>query len=316
MLTVAYLTNRKESKIEWFLHSFANEVRRRGVGWDTLKLVVVDFHISPTVIGSRLRLIDLCLEAGIECAITLTPPKPSIVQGPHRLTPMDCFDASNARNTALCYAPDGYIAYVDDLSVMLPGWLDAVLEAQSVHYVACGAYRKVKDLVVSDGEIQSFTHHTPGEDHRLWHKAHHNPCPSNWLYGCSAAIPVEALELINGWPEDFCQSLSYEDSVTGQALAANGYIMRYDPRMMTYESEEHHHVGTPFFRWDPGVSPNDKSHALLDKCRGLKRFPNHFGGGFQSIHELRKHVLSGGEFPVRTEPTHEWFTGKRWQDIP
>lgn len=310
MLTIAYLTNRKDCRIEWFFQSLANEVKRVGCGWEGIKIVVVDYWRWYDEGNSRQ--FEFITKAHIsECpVITHVPPAPTVWQGPHRLTKEDHFDAANTRNTALCYAPDGYIVYVDDLSVLLPGWLDGVLEAQRVHYIACGAYRKVKELVVESGNIKSFTPFPAGDDPRQKLPHLHQRCPPNWMYGCSFAAPVEALLAINGQPALWCAGMAYEDAVSGEALGRHGYIFRYDPRMMTYESEELHSQNKPFRRDDPGVSPNDKSHALLDKCRGVKSFPNDFGGGFTRLSGLRQHILAGGSFPIPTEPTTEWFTGK------
>ena len=314
-LTVAYLTNRKDCRIEWFFHSLANEVKRVGCGWESIKLVVVDYWMWYDHDNSRRdEFVRKAHEAG--CPIPVhVPPAPTVWQGPHKITKEDHFDAANTRNTAVCYAPDGYIAFVDDLSVLLPGWLDGVQEAQRVHYIACGAYRKVKDLVVENGSIKSFTPHPPGEDARSKLVQHHLRCPANWMYGCSFAAPVEALLLINGQPALWCSGMGYEDSVSGEALSRHGYIFRYDTRMMSYESEELHYQNRPFRRDDPGVSPNDKSHALLDRCRGVREFPNDFGGGFTRLADIRQHILSGGAFPIPTAPTHEWFTGKPLSEL-
>lgn len=310
MLTIAYLTNRKDCRIEWFFQSLANEVARTLIGWDQIKVVVVDYWMWYDTDNSRRdEFVRKAFDAGCQKP-THVPPAPTVWQGPHKLTKEDHFDAANTRNTALCYALDGYIVYVDDLSVLLPGWLDGVLEAKRVHYIACGAYRKVKDLVVVQGAVNSFTPFPAGDDNRQKLPQLHANCPPNWMYGCSFAAPVEALLAINGQPALWCAGMSYEDAVSGEALGRNGYIFRYDPRMMTYESEELHAQGKPFRRDDPGVSPNDKSHALLDKCRGVKSFPNNFGGGFTKLADLRQHILAGGSFPIPTEPTTEWFTGK------
>lgn len=315
MLTVAYLTNRKDCRIEWFFQSLANEVARTKASWNDFKIVVVDYWMWYDHDNSRRdEFLRKASEAG--CPIPVhVPPAPTVWQGPHKLTKEDHFDAANTRNTAVCYAPDGYIVYVDDLSVLLPGWLDGVLEAQKVHYIACGAYRKVKDLVVENGRVVSFTPHPPGDDPRLKLTQFHHRCPSNWMYGCSFAAPVEAMLMINGQPALWCAGMGYEDSVSGDALSRNGYVFRYDTRMMTYESEELHSQNRPFRRDDPGVSPHDKSHALLDKCQGVKSFPNDFGGGFTKLADLRRHILGGGAFPIPTEPSVEWFTGKPLSEL-
>ena len=41
----------------------------------------------------------------------------------------------------------------------------------------------------------------------------------------------------------------------------------------------------------------------------VDHFENDFGEPFgQDLRALRKHVLAGGDFPVRKNPTSEWWT--------
>lgn len=299
MLTIAYLTSRREPKIEWFSASLARETAQH----PDLKfrVVIVDFFHNYD--ANRLRPFS-------HDGWTLTAPKPTVWQGPNRLTKEDWFAASNARNTALCLATDGHIAYVDDLSVFQPGWLTYVREAMARGSVTCGAYRKVRDLVVNAaGDTVSFTDFPSGHDNRYGGGSDAGPvlCHGNWLYGCSLVAPVEAFLEINGWPE-ICDGLGFEDCITGIMLEHKGWAIEYDRRMMTFEAEELHHVGPVMKRSDYGVSPNDKSHAVLKMAQqGDGWHPGFFPEG--GIAALRRHMLAGGEFPIVGIPQHEWFTG-------
>jgi len=181
-LTISYCTSRKDPKIEWFLDSLYREC---GGNYDGIKIVVVPYMKLPLHLSSSVPEIRSIIN------LTAVPPKPNVWQGKHRLTSTDWFAAANSRNTALCLAPDGYIAYVDDLSVLLPGWLDRVKAAMDGNYIVCGSYQKVKDLVVENGEVKSFTEFEAGKDTR--HKftlSPLHPCVGGWLYGCSCAMPV------------------------------------------------------------------------------------------------------------------------------
>lgn len=293
-LTIAYLTSRKDPKYSWFLSSLCRQLD----GEEMPRIVMVDYHVSgKSEVGRTI----------------ITPPKPSVWQGPHRLTKEDYFAASNARNTALCYAPDGWIAYVDDLSVLMPGWLNCIKEAMAGNYIVCGSYRKVKKLVVENGEVKSFDPFS--DDNRLAQtKQDVMPCGGNWMYGCSVAGPVEAFLTVNGWPEDLCDGMGFEDCVMGIAMRNAGFDMRYDRRMMTLESEEHHHGEGAAFRKDDwhfengvpvrgGNGRDDKSHAVLNIAYQSKRFPNSY-----DIRELRASILAGGEFPIQKTPEHEWYS--------
>jgi hypothetical protein len=290
-LTICWLTNRRDHKAEWFLDSLHREL---GGDYSGVSVIMIDPRLSAGSVNAR------CV-----------PPKPSTWQGPHRLTKEDWFAACNARNTGLCFAPDGWIAYADDLSVLLPGWLQSVREAMDGNYIVCGAYQKVNGLVVERGEVKAFTPIEGCVDAR-WQFGQDTRAvqvEGNFLYGCSSAMPVEALLAINGWPEDLCDGLGFEDCLTGHALENAGYVLRYDRRMKTLESDELHFVETPLKRYDFGVHPNNKTHAALRIARNAKRFDNpSLGEG--GIRALRAKVLAGEPFPVPTGPTHEWFTGK------
>ena len=147
VLTIAYMTNRREPRVDWFFASLARELSTAAAGeLGNLRCVVVDFWADES--GRRATFAALA-PAGVE--LVHVPPKPTVWQGPHRLTGRDYFAAASARNTALCLAPDGWIAYVDDLSVLLPGWLAACRQGCQVHGVVCGAYKKVLFLEVEHG---------------------------------------------------------------------------------------------------------------------------------------------------------------------
>lgn len=321
-LTIAYMTARKEPKIEWFIHSLRREVAGK---WDGIQVVIVDFWNQPMVAdgwgaaelekrGADFR--DLFCSAGLgDAGLQWCAPCGNVWQGPHRLTKENFFDASNARNTAIMVAKYDWILFVDDLSVMMPGYLAAVRAAMAGNYVMCGAYRKVKNLTVEDGIVKSFDDYAPGWDHRWRYGVDGEaiPCGGGWMYGCSVAAPIEAFLAINGYPLN-CGSLGYEDSVTGQVIERNGYPFRYDRRALTLESEEHHHIGKQMRREDPGVSPNDKSHAMLAMYRSAANFgDNYYAAG--GIREIRKQVLAGAPLPIIRSPFHEWFTGRPLADL-
>ncbi len=132
------------------------------------------------------------------------------------------------------------------------------------------------------------------------------------MYGCSLAGPVEAFLQINGFPEH-CDGLGSEDYIAGIVLENNGWKIMYDRRMLTLESEEAHHFDKAFKRSDFGVSPNDKSHAVLNMAYQQKEFPNYFGEG--GIRALRENILAGGEFPIMKIPEHCWFSGTALKDL-
>jgi glycosyltransferase involved in cell wall biosynthesis len=314
-LTICYVTTRRQCMVEWFLDSLHLQLKPGDE--NKIKVVVVDFWRDER--GSEF----LSRSRGVVSHHVGF--KPNVWNGPHRLTKTDWFAACNARNTGLCYANSNWIAYCDDLSVLLPGWLDSVKQAMRENYIVFGAYKKTKNTVVENGEVKSFNIHTT--DSRL-HQAssERTTCAGSWLFGCSLAMPVQALLDVNAWPENLCDGLSFEDCILGMAIGNTGkYTFKYDRRMMTYESEELHHVGPVFRREDwhfengvavlGGNGRDDKSHAVLNKASGLSRFDNYFGEGFPDIASLRNHILNGGSFPIRNQPCTDWYSGILLQDL-
>ncbi len=303
MLTIAYMTCRRNPRFEWFVDSLA-----RQYDGNPIKLVVIDFYRDERDLAEYAN--KVLGPLGISSTSHL--PKPTVWQGKHRLTKANYFAASNARNTAICLADDGYLVFADDLSVLAPTWLQRVRAAEKGGYVVCGSYEKALQLTVEDGVIIHSKNHPPGHDARFPHQKAFGRCPSNWFYGCSCGAPVEAFLRINGYPE-IADGMGYEDAVTGDALANAGFDLFYDPMMMTIESEEAHHEEAPFIRSDPGRSPNDKSHALLNICRNVSRFDNYFGE--MGVAGLRKLIQAGEPFPVSRIPEHEWFTSTKLSDL-
>lgn len=310
LLTVAYMTSRKEPMFHWFADSFNRECKGN---YENIKIVVVDFHADEP--GRR----DW-LAKQAHCDITHVTPKPTVWQGKHRLTSVDYFAAANARNTAVCLAPDGYICFVDDLSVLIPGWLECVLKAMNGGYIICGAYKKVLALVVEKGEVVYYREHKAGLDSRyaMGLADRPVPLPGGAVYGCSLAMPVEAILDVNGFPEDAdCCGMGSEDYLCGLLLEQRGWKIMYDIRMQTLESEERHHWQKPMKRViekKEGDS-QDASWALLNPVVGgrMLKFKNYFGE--EGIVGLRQRVLNGEPFPIMAVPEHSWYSGIPLKDL-
>lgn len=302
-LTLVYLTNRRQPRIDWFIASLARECT-----------------VNPEIPKPNIIVVDhFCEEMNESNGVVWTPPKPCVWSGKHRLTQADWFAAGSARNTGIAFCSTAWIAFVDDLSVLMPGWLSAALEA-TAHpgVITCGAYRKVRQLQVSEaGEVTGHEPFPAGVDNRQRHVDQELkggiavPCSGNWLYGCSVVAPVEAFLQVNGWCEDWAGGIGFEDCLTGIVLENAGCKFRYDTRLMTWESEEDHHVEKPFRKTDKGVSPQDKSHAALDRVRHLKRFDN----SGQDLRALRAAMQSGAPFPIPADPVVDWFDQQPIKDM-
>lgn len=304
-LTIAYMTSRLEPMIAWFFDSLHREL---GGIYDGVRIVVVDFHAESP--GRRDAFAKLAHHDFVH-----VPPKPTVWQGKHRLTSIDYFAAANARNTAVCLAPDGWIVFVDDLSVLLPGWLDCIRRAMHEGYIVCGTYKKVLALVVENGIAVYWREHKAGLDSRwaIGYEDKPTPLGGGAVYGCSVAMPVNAILEVNGFWEDCdCCGLGSEDYICGLMLERRGYRIMYDRRMQTLESEERHHWQTPMKRViekKEGDS-QDASWAILNPVVSGKMTcaPNYFGE--EGIAGLRQRVLAGESFPVSGIPQHNWYTGR------
>lgn len=313
-LTAAYVTCRWDCRLEWFLDSLALQLNG-----DPIEVIIVDFFADEP--GRRKEhLLKLTKHPNIH--FTITEPKPNVWSGPHRLTKDNWFSAANSRNTALCLCKTSHIAYVDDLSVLMPGWLQAAKDAIEGNYVACGAYKKVRELTVIDGVPTHYIETDSGTDDRLRRVTEDvSPCTGGWLYGCSVVAPVETLLSVDGWPEMICDGQGAEDYTLGIVLANCDVHLKYDRRLLTLESEELHQyttvsdtvkVSSSFRREDFGVSPDDKSHRALNIARQSRTFENGYTGGMRGE---RERVLSGQPFTIKGTPEHEWYTGARLADL-
>lgn len=294
-LTIAYITNRKDCRIEWFYEA----ILRQSNG-NPPKIIVVDFWKEE-------RDITQGIWRRISQETKHVEPKPNVWNGKHRLTKENWFAASSTRNTALCLCDTSHIAYIDDLSVPVDGWLafayQAITQSPKVYL---GSYKKVKNLVVENGVPISYDEYPGGRDSRWYFGSDTGPvnCSGEYLYGCSLIAPVDMLLAVGGWPE-YADGLSFEDVLLGLALEGCKYKFAYCRQLLTLESEELHHAEPPFIRRDKGVSPNDKSHAALNIVKnGTRYFENYYEGG---IRRMREQVLSGQPFPIQQNPKHDWY---------
>lgn len=330
MLTIAYCTARLDPKIEWMLDSLAVETAG---DFSQIQIVIIDYHANP--FGGRqaqheerreyiTRAID---HAGIPHEnFTWSAPKSNPWQGKHRQTRDDWFNVANSRNTAICLADGEWILFLDDLSVLQPGYYAAACQAaQNPKCITLGAYRKVNELVVKDGVIVSCKGNITdsGFDAGMDSRRKHAPgdkvkmnCPPEWHFGYVMG-PLQAYLDVNGWVETDTAGLSFEDVPTGINLGKKGYSFRYDPRMMAYESDELHGIGKGMKKADYGVSPKDKSHAVLDRARGGDGWAqNDFFNGM-TLAGLRDHVhaRASNAFPAPPAAYREWFTGQLLSEL-
>lgn len=238
--------------------------------------------------------------------IWYVPVMPNIWQGPHRITKHDWWAASTARNTGLCLTGTDWVAFCDDRSALGYHWLASVKEAMKGRYVVAGAYQKVANMKVQGGRI-TYDVIEDGIDKYRSPKGHPKravKCGYEFLFGCTLALPTEWALEVNGFDET-CNSVGCEDIMFGAMLHNNGRPIYYDMRMMLYEDRTEGKCPPSPPRRDKGISPNDKSHALTHWLGHQKRAVHN-----RDIRSIRSSVLNGGQWPVPTEPTTDFYDGE------
>lgn len=305
-LTIAYITFRERPRFEWFVASLNRE-----------------FRSSPDIDRSTVQVlvIDGCYPRKLEADFLFEhrPPKPTVWQGPHRLTQRDYSCAANARNTAFALSRHAHVVFVEDLSVLLPGWLKAHAHAATHGYVLAGTTCKYFDLQCdADG---SYTFGQPsidvrliaGQDSRLRMLPDDgllHPCPGSWLYGGTFSTPIETALQANGHDEIY-DSIGGADWDFGVRVERTGVKMLITRACGTVEDELGHgaklvtRLDKPWLRPDGPSSSNRLLNRLLSESDRVWTLGNNF-----NLRALRERVLAGEPFPIPTEPTTHWVDGQ------
>jgi hypothetical protein len=312
MLTVALITGRKNARFDWWFQSLA---RQKGVKRIT-QVVVIDFFSQPCDSWTRADALKRQTEiAGIAGAsgfakmLTISPPRPNIWGGPHRIMRQNWWHASAARNTAFALCRNPFIALTDDRCAIADGWLPAVRRAMAGNYVMAGSYEKHHGLRVKNGIVLGSEKQTAVDNRLAISNGRAVKGGGEWLYGCTFALPIAWAEKVNGFSEDYCDGTSMEDIIFGMCLTNAGYPIRFDPAARIIEDRTPSECTETYRREDKGVSPNDKSHKLLEVFSSSKVSLNSY-----SLADMRRDVLSGKPFPLPTASHIDWYDGKPHTD--
>lgn len=302
-LTVVYSTCREEPEIDWFLDSLCPHIH----DWEKVEVIIINALVKPFAIRESWKRQKIR-------SIRETAPKPCVWQGEHRITTHDWWAKCNALNTAVCLCTTDWIAFVDDRSVLMPSWMQAVRDAMAGNYAVCGTYEKRTGMTVKNGIIKNGGIVT-GRDNRHGDSSSTLiACNGGWWYGCTNALPLEWILTLNGFPEK-CDSVSFEDIITGMLLQNNGFPIKFDSRMKIVEDRSPGRCGTVFKRSSKEKHPhdtNDKTHRILSWAQTAKRSDNPF-----DVRALRETILNGGSFPI-PDPNAEyrdWFDGQNLREM-
>lgn len=264
MITFIYTTCRKNPKFEWFIDSLYNQALEEKYDISTIEIVMVDFELQydesrretmKQIVNNRFKFVHV-------------EPMPSQWQGKHKICSRDCFSASLARNTGICYASNPYVFFVDDLSVLEPGSFKYMIEYAKQNLIIAFAYKKVWDLEVENGVIIHKREEPSGIDTRWDQGDDFRRIGGTQLYGYSGS-PIEHILKINGFDEKH-NSIGYEDLDYGYRLEKCGLEIYYSKKVVYNESESLADQGNLFLRRDPLLTPEQYSQ-LMTKFNVPKR---------------------------------------------
>ena len=324
-LSFVYTTCRKDPKLVWFVDSLYNQIREIGYDLSKIQLVVVDFELQYD--ESRRNMVDGIVHSRFD--YVHVPPKPSPWQGVHRLMSCNAFSASLSRNTGVCYARHPYLFFIDDLCVLAPGSFVHMIEYAKRNIIVGFSYKKVHDLVVTEGNIVNVREVSHGIDTR-YHLDMFTRLPGSSLFGYSAS-PLSAILTVNGYDE-ICNSIAGEDYHYGIRVEKAGNEIYYSKHVLFYETEDTMHEVT-FLRRDPLLTeedyanqmkrfnihrrwnPNgrtDISHLVLDLLTRDKTWTE---GNDYNLAELRNAIQNGGSFPATFDPDMKTIEGVFLRDL-
>lgn len=319
-ISIVYITYRSTPRFDWFVASLAREI-----GDEEFEVIFVDG------LHSIERGRELAALVGDRFAFRHVAAKPSPYNGAHRLTRRDYFAAASARNTGLIYASKSYVVFVDDLSVVMPGWWAQVREAARQGYVVTGAYQKHWEMRVDNGLLLDSRSEPSGIDSR-WNQGddgHNVRVGGAQLFGASFGAPRTLMLELNGCDE-LCDSIGGEDWQLGLRIEWSGAPIYYSRRMLTIESEELHRQGTPALRIDKVTEPElymarladfgvsrrfiegryDSSHMLLDILFGTQSLQPM--GNYYFLPDLTADDLAA---TIARFPVEYWFDGQPLRDL-
>lgn len=327
MISFVYTTCRKNPKFEWFVDSLYNQAVEESFDLSKIELILVDFELQYD--ESRREMMSQIVNNRIK--FTHVEPMPSPWQGKHRLSSRDCFSASLARNTGVCYVSNNYVFFIDDLSVLEPGSFKHMVEYATNRIVVAFGYKKVWDLQVENGVITNKREHEGGIDYRLRQGDSFRQIGGSQLYGYSGS-PLSVLLSVNGYDE-ICNSVAGEDYHYGMRIDKLGIPIFYTSKVLFYESEDLADQGNVFLRRDPLLSEQqysdlmkrynivkrwtvgartDVSHLILDMLTRNKSWSE---GNVYTLKELRKVIQSGGTFQTEFSNDIKTLDGVFLRDI-
>jgi glycosyltransferase involved in cell wall biosynthesis len=321
-ISILYTTHRRFPRFDWFADSLAAQLDGAEV-----EVVFVDGLHSDE------RAADVAAAVHNRFSYRHVAPKPSPWNGPHRLTRKEYRGICSARNTGPVHASGTYLVFVDDCSVLMPGWWQGIVSAADREQVVGGARHKQTEMVVEEGRLVSGTVTPTGRDSRWDVGSDAGPVrvDGGRAYTSTLGMPRSLFLTVNGFDE-LCETTAGEDCHLGFRLENAGASVWFDRRILTIESHELHRLGnvvrgvqsrtlvepeTYRARWrDLGLPdrpiPNrcTEYNMLLDILDATRQIESY--GNYYVLANLTE-----ADYPATIEyfPTRHWFDGRPLSEI-
>lgn len=288
-LTIAIMAGRPSPRIDWIVDDIVHQLQ----AGDDIDLLVIDGCYAHEM-GH-----DHAYEGDAKLALRYARPKPTIWQGPHRVTSIDFWAKGSAANTALVLARHEHVAFLDDCCHLAPTWLEAVRHSARGHRVVAGSYSKLENgQVTRDTRLEIAPHGKVD-------------CGGAWLYGGTFALPLAAALAVNGF-EEGCDGQGGEDCVFGLMLANAGHLIDFVPEMGIVQERPAGEVSDGSGGAFPRRNQSDRTRAALERF-GMRRrteiTPN--------LTQLRAELAHGASFPIPSPVIdyRDWYDNELVRDI-
>lgn len=272
-ISVIIPTLRKHPQMQKMADSLVNTAKYlpKGVEYE---LIFVDGQLW--YISEKERKQELEDAVAGRFAFTHIPPKPTIWQGPHRLTGKDCWDKNNASNTGLVYANYSCILFSDDCTVYDDLWMVEhykFLTADTEKPIAtCGPYKYVYagTSKVENGRLVGGKFEEPG-DHRLGFTQGFpiKAMGGGWMYGGNSAARLEQCLMINGFDEVMSGAGGLEDCEFGIRMERVADVW-FVPGAPIYQIMETHETVAEFLSGSQKETGPAQEKKALPPCKGFK----------------------------------------------
>ena len=317
MLTIALTTLRTNPRFDLFADSLAPQLN------DSTEVLVIDGQLWYM----KDRVQQLAEAVRNRFSYRHLPPKPTLWQGPHRVTSMDYWDACSARNTAFAFASGTQIAFVDDCMVIGDGFVEWHQRAARDGVALAGRYQSVRSETLDHQGLDSDSRYLiSGEPPSAV------PCSGAWLFGMNMSVPLYYALKTNGYDEKFSGQGGSEDCDFGVRIERSGCKVLYSAGTVVYQVMSTHEAVCNYVGGDsiktgrnPAARPKElrlnydgKFHFANEKLiEVLNGQPERYWsvGNCFTLSALRSLARRGFPLPVPHEPKIDWRDGQLLTDM-